>query len=169
MRVRWLVVEAEDTPHLARWRSMLNPEELARADRYHFAADSNIYTAAHALARFMLSEATGLSTRTWRYVAGEFGKPALAAEFSKWNLYFNISHTRGLAACAIASQEVGVDVERFHQSIDLGTARHYFAPEEVRMLSSAAPGEQANIFFRLWPLKEAFIKATGEGLSRPLD
>jgi len=167
--VRWLVVEAEDTPHLARWRSMLNPEELARADRYHFAADSNIYTAAHALARFMLSEATGLSTRTWRYVAGEFGKPALAAEFSKWNLYFNISHTRGLAACAIASQEVGVDVERFHQSIDLGTARHYFAPEEVRMLSSAAPGEQANIFFRLWPLKEAFIKATGEGLSRPLD
>ena len=107
MRVRWLVVEAEDTPHLARWRNMLNPEELARADRYHFAADSNIYTAAHALARFMLSEATGLSTRTWRYVAGEFGKPALAAEFSKWNLYFNISHTRTLAACAIASQEVG--------------------------------------------------------------
>jgi 4'-phosphopantetheinyl transferase len=33
----------------------------------------------------------------------------------------------------------------------------------------APPGEQANIFFRLWPLKGAFIKATGEGLSRPLD
>jgi len=141
VRVRWLVVEARDTPHLARWRSMLDPEELARADRYHFAADRNIYTAAHALARFMLSEATCLSTRTWRYVTGEFGKPALAAEFSKWNLHFNISHTRGLAACAIASQEVGVDVERSHRSIDLGIARHYFAPEEVRILSSAA---QAN-------------------------
>jgi len=160
---RWLVVEAEDTPHLARWRSMLDPKELARADRYHFAADRNIYTAAHALARFMLSEAAGLSTRTWRYVVGEFGKPALAAEFSKWNLHFNISHTRGLAACAIASQKVGVDVERSHRSINLGIARHYFAPEEVRILSSAAPGEQANIFFRFWPLKEAFIKATGEG------
>src|SRR3954447_6642825 len=96
VRVRWLVVEDEETPHLTRWRGMLEAEELTRADRYRFAADRNIYTAAHALVRFMLSEATGLPTSTWRYVAGEYGKPALAAEFSTWNLRFNISHTHGL-------------------------------------------------------------------------
>lgn len=169
VRVRWLPVEANETLHLTRWRSMLDRDELARADRYHFAADRNIYTAAHALARFMLSEATGLSTDVWRYTAGEFGKPALAADLSKWNLHYNISHSHGLAACAIAAHDVGIDVERSDPTIDLSIARDYFAPEEIRILNSTAPSQQHKVFFRFWTLKEAFIKATGEGLSRPLN
>jgi hypothetical protein len=56
-----------------------------------------------------------------------------------------------------------------YRTIDLGIARHYFAPEEVRILNSATPREQDRMFFRFWSLKEAFIKATGEGLRRPLD
>lgn len=169
VRVRWLPVEAKETLHLARWRGMLNRDELARADRYHFAADRNIYTAAHALARFMLSEATGLSTDMWHYTAGEFGKPALGAGLSKWNLHYNIAHTHGLVACAIATHEIGIDVERCDPTIDLGIARSYFAPEEIRILNSIAPSQQHRVFFRFWSLKEAFIKATGEGLNRPLD
>ncbi len=169
VRVRWLAVEANETPHLTRWRSMLDRDELARADCYHFAADRGTYTAAHALARFMLSEATGLSTKAWRYAAGEFGKPALADELSKWKLHYNISHTHGLAACAIAAHDIGIDVERSDRTIDLGIARDYFAPEEVQILNSAPPSQKNNIFFRFWSLKEAFIKATGEGLSRRLD
>jgi 4'-phosphopantetheinyl transferase len=169
VRVRWLVVEAEETPHLSRWRNMLHPDELARADSYHFAADRNTYTAAHALLRSMLSEATGISAGLWRFVTGEFGKPALAAQFRECNLRFNISHTRGLVACAIARQEVGVDVERSDRTVDLDIARHYFAPEEVRLLRSFPPDLQRKVFFRFWSLKEAFIKGTGEGLSRPLD
>jgi 4'-phosphopantetheinyl transferase len=169
VRVRWLPVDAEETPHLTRWRSMLDQDELDRADRYHFAADRNIYTAAHALARLMLSEATGLSTDVWRYTVGEFGKPALAAHLSKWNLHFNISHTRGLAACAIATYDIGIDVERSDQAIDPGIARDYFSPEEIQILNSAAPSQKHRLFLRFWSLKEAFIKATGEGLSRPLD
>jgi 4'-phosphopantetheinyl transferase len=148
---------------------MLDPEELVRADQYRFAADRDIYTAAHALLRSMLSEATGISTSLWRFVTGEFGKPVLAAEFGECNLHFNISHTRGVVACAIARQAVGLDVERSDRTIDLDIARNYFAPEEVRLLSSFPPAQQGSAFFRFWSLKEAFIKATGEGLSRPLD
>jgi 4'-phosphopantetheinyl transferase len=169
VRIRWLVVKSEDMPRLSRWRGMLDAEELIRADRYHFAADRNSYTAAHALLRSMLSEATGISTNLWRFVTGEFGKPALAADFRECNLHFNISHTRGLVACAIARQEVGLDVERSNPTIDLDIARRYFAPEEVRLLSSFPPEQQGKVFFRFWSLKEAFIKATGEGLSRPLN
>ena len=169
VRVRWLVVEVAETPYLTRWRSMLDREELNRADRYRFAADRATYVAAHVLARFMLSEVTGISTRAWRFVTGEFGKPALAADFREWNLHFNISHTRGLVACAIARHEVGVDVERSDRTIDLDIARRYFAPEEVRILHSLPKPQQIDTFFRFWSLKEAFIKATGEGLSRPLD
>src|SRR4051794_11113281 len=70
VRVRWLVVDAEGTPHLTRLRNVLNPEELDRANRFHFEADRVTYVAAHSLARSMLSEVTGLSTRVWRFVKG---------------------------------------------------------------------------------------------------
>jgi hypothetical protein len=66
VRLRWLTVGSEESG-LARWRSMLDDQELARADRYHFSADRDIYIAARALARFMLSEATGMPTSSWRY------------------------------------------------------------------------------------------------------
>jgi len=60
MRVRWLSVEAGATVHLSRLRGMLDAEELVRADRYRFSSDRNTFTAAHALARRMLSAATGM-------------------------------------------------------------------------------------------------------------
>jgi 4'-phosphopantetheinyl transferase len=148
---------------------MLDREEIARAGRYRFSADRDVYTAAHALLRCMLSEATGLSTKVWRYVVGEFGKPELAADLAGSSLRFNISHTNGMVACALARDEVGVDIERLQRRIDISLAQHFFAPEEVRLLNSVPPDQQVEAFIRLWSLKEAFIKATGEGLQRPLD
>jgi len=169
VRVRWLPVEASDAVCLSRWRGMLDAEEMARADRYHFASNRDTFTAAHALVRRMLSDATGLPTATWRYVTGKFGKPALAVDCPGGGLRFNISHTRGFVACAIAHDEVGVDVEASNRMTDFDIADRFFAPEEARLVKSAPPEGRACVFFRFWTLKEAFIKATGEGLRRPLD
>jgi 4'-phosphopantetheinyl transferase len=169
VRVRWLPMEASDAVHLSRWRDMLDAEELARADRFHFVSDRDTFTAAHALARAMLSGATGLPTATWRYVKGKFGKPALAVDCDGGGLRFNISHTRGFVACAIARHEVGVDVEASDRPTEFDIADRFFAPEEARLVKSAPPERRASVFFRFWTLKEAFIKATGEGLTRPLD
>jgi 4'-phosphopantetheinyl transferase len=168
VRVRWLAVPAGDIDLQRRWRAMLDDDENARADRFRFAADRESFTAAHALARAMLSDATGLPVTAWRYVTGEFGKPALAGARAGGRLSFNISHTRGLVACAIAEDEVGVDVETADRRVDLNLARSVFAPEEERLLNSAPAAARASLFLRFWTLKEAFIKATGEGLARPL-
>jgi 4'-phosphopantetheinyl transferase len=169
VRVRWLPIAESDANHLARWRGMLDAEELAQADRYVFASDCNTYTAAHALARAMLSMATGLPTSTWRYARRPFGKPELAASCACSGLRFNLSHTRGFVACAIAYDDVGLDVEASDRKMDFAIANRYFAPEEARLVAAAPPAQKAFLFFRFWTLKEAFIKATGEGLRRPLD
>jgi 4'-phosphopantetheinyl transferase len=166
VRVRWLPVEASNAVHVPRWRRMLGAEELARADRYQFVSDRDTFTAAHALARRMLSDATGLPTTTWRYVTGQFGKPAISVG---GGLCFNISHTREFVACVIARDEVGVDVEASDRMTDFDIADRFFAPEEAQLVKFAPPEERAFRFFRFWTLKEAFIKATGEGLRRPLD
>jgi 4'-phosphopantetheinyl transferase superfamily len=84
-------------------------------------------------------------------------------------LRFNISHTRGFVACAIARDEVGMDVEASDRPTDSILPTLSFAPEEARLVKSAPPERRACMFFRFWTLKEAFIKATCEGLMRPLD
>jgi 4'-phosphopantetheinyl transferase len=164
-----LKLDAECAPNLTHWRGMLNAEETARADRFHFAADRDSFIGAHALARAMLSDATGLGTEVWQFQSGAFGKPAIAGEQAKTGLQFSISHTRGCAACTIACHDVGVDVETAGRDADLGVARRFFAPEECALLCDQSETRRPALFFRIWTLKEAFIKATGEGLHRPLE
>jgi 4'-phosphopantetheinyl transferase len=115
----------------------------------------------------MSSAATGLPTSGWRYTRSRFGKPRLAECCE--GLQFNLSHTRGFVTCAMAYHEIGVDVEASDRPTNFGIADRFFAPEEARLVHSAPRKEQPALFFRFWTLKEAFIKATGEGLQRPLD
>jgi 4'-phosphopantetheinyl transferase len=85
-------------------------------------------------------------------------------------LRFNLSHTRGLVAVAVTlGADIGVDVEgRRERDTNLDVARRFFAPAEVRHLESVASGRQPQVFLEFWTLKEAYIKATGEGLSADL-
>jgi 4'-phosphopantetheinyl transferase len=168
VRLRWLATEPPDPACLHRWREMLDPHERARSDRYRFASDRNAFIAAHALLRAMLSGATGLPPPAWRFVTDGLGKPALAPAFSAAGLRFSISHSRGWAACAIAHTDVGVDVESIHDGAVLDVVDR-FAPAEVELLRSQPRDQLTRLFTRLWTLKEAFLKATGEGLRRPLD
>jgi 4'-phosphopantetheinyl transferase len=76
-----------------------------------------------------------------------------------------------MVAVAIAEgTEVGVDVEptdRRAESMKL--AERFFAPEEVALLRAVEGEARRDLFFAIWTLKEAVIKATGQGLSRALD
>ena len=79
----------------------------------------------------------------------------------------NLSHTRGLVAWAIAPQgDVGIDVESCPSSPDLmELARQNFSTKEVRQLAACAPDAMRILFIELWTLKEAFVKATGDGIT----
>jgi 4'-phosphopantetheinyl transferase len=168
VRVRWLRLDAVGAPDIARWHGMLDAEEMARAARFRFAQDRASFIAAHALARAMLSEATGKQTATWQYRPGTFGKPAIVDE-DAGGLNFNISHTRGGAACAIAYHDVGVDIEAADRQTGEDVAARFFSAEENALLLAAPAAGRKALFFAIWTLKEAFIKATGEGLQRPLE
>jgi 4'-phosphopantetheinyl transferase len=176
VRVRFLALEGVSEVLLELWWAMLDDQERQRADRFRFRRDRDAFTAAHALARAMLSEATAAATISWRFVHGPYGKPEIApGNFDHQlsghrDLRFNISHTNGLAACAVTyGRDLGVDVEASDRAVELEIADRYFAPEEIATIRSAAPDQRQSLLFRFWTLKEAFIKATGEGLSRPLD
>lgn len=168
VRLRWLRIEDLETQPVERWSGLLSASEQARATHFRHRADRAAYIAAHALLRHMLSEALGGDPRAWAFETGRCGKPALAAVHRRPRLHFNISHTRGLVACAIAGVPVGVDVEASDGDVPSAVAA-CFAAGERAMLAKAAGLEYRATFFRLWTLKEAYLKATGEGLSGRLD
>lgn len=172
VRVRWLSVVAGDDAAILRWRALLDDAERERADRFRFAADRAAYIAAHGLTRTLLSEVGGLAPQAWRFVAGPHGKPEIDPALGRAGLRFNLSHTRGFVAAAVGlDDDLGLDVEALdrRRPTDLAIADRFFAPAEVAIVRAACEAEALDTFFRFWTLKEAFIKATGEGLARALD
>jgi 4'-phosphopantetheinyl transferase len=151
--------------------ALLSADERARHDRFHFERDRHLYRVAHALLRTTLSRYAPLAPGDWRFVTTPHGRPELVPATCKLPLRFNLSHTRGLAACAVTlARDVGVDVEAADPASDpLATVSSYFAPAEIAALRALPPAAQRDRFFTLWTLKESYIKARGLGLEIPLD
>jgi 4'-phosphopantetheinyl transferase len=153
-----------------RYRQLLSAEERRRHRRFLFDRDRHIFLVAHALTRTVLGRWTGLPPEALQFETGEHGKPAIAAGAPGAEWSFNLSHTRGLVACAVTrAGEVGVDVERIDPGRDLqGVARRVFSKEEYRDWESRSGEDRCLRFFHYWTLKEAYIKAQGGGLGQPL-
>jgi 4'-phosphopantetheinyl transferase len=158
-----------DEPSACGHVELLSRDEIARAERFHFARDRRRFVAARTLLRQIAGNYLSSDPADLRFVYGATGKPALAQPESP--LRFNLSHSGEIALFAFAMGcELGVDVELERELPEAeGIAERYFSPAERAELRRLAPEERPSAFFRCWTRKEAFIKATGDGLSLPLD
>jgi len=168
--VWWLATEASTPADWRRWLLLLDHDERQRAARFGLELDRREFIAAHALLRTMLAFYLARPAAAWRFCADAEGKPAVAAETASPACQFNISHTRGLVTAAVATHgRIGIDVERIDETkADFSVAETYFAPSEVALLQSMPESQRPVWFFRLWTLKEAYLKAIGTGLGAPL-
>ncbi len=155
----------------ARLRARLTEEDLARLARTAPGRFRALRTIAWVLARTVLARHGGWPPEAWRFREGPRGKPEIAGPGGAPALHFNLSHTTGLVACAVAGDEVGADVEWVGRRTDPARlARRFFAPAEAEAIESPADEDRRRRrFFELWTLKEAYLKARGEGLTRRLD
>lgn len=171
VRVWWMDLGVPDDTVVARWRDCLDPAEQVQAARFYFRADRQTYIAAHWLVRQALASVDGLPPADWRFVVEKRGKPAVDPALNRPELRFNLSHSRGFVACAVSSGiTLGIDVEPASRAATgLDIAKRFFSPSELAILRAVKEDQQSATFLRFWTLKEAFIKATGEGLYRPLD
>ncbi len=78
------------------------------------------------------------------------------------DVFVSLSHGDGCAAAAVSWKPVGVDVERV-RPFRWSAARHALTPAEIRQVRESS--EPDRTFFRLWTLKESFLKVCGQGLS----
>jgi 4'-phosphopantetheinyl transferase len=148
---------------------LLSADERDRAGRFRFDRDRRAFILTRAALRVMLGRYLGAPPEGIRFVYGNRGKPALAGRGAL--LQFNVSHSGNRAALAFtAGCEVGIDVEQIRAMPDVvAIAERYFSAEERADLARVERAARTAAFFRCWTRKEAYIKATGEGLSAPLD
>lgn len=177
----WVGFVDEFPEDLRRWtyRELLSADEQARHDRYRHERDRNLHLTARLMTRTVLSRyVPGISPRDWKFRPGPHGKPEIAApemqielERHSFDWHFNVTHTEGVVVLAVAQgSPVGVDVERVDRPMNFeGLARRFFAPEEAAVIEAADEGQRAALFYRIWTLKEAYVKAIGKGLAHPLD
>jgi len=168
----WTLPVAEnDHEHIQKLAHILCPEEIARLDRLTHEQGKREYQAAHILCRLMLSHFSHVAAVDWRFEKGEHGRPEITDELNPHGLRFNISHTRGLVACALTTKhDIGVDVEWPARANMIETiAEKKFSNPEFSYFKASPLAEQRRVFFSFWTLKEAYIKAIGKGLSEPLD
>jgi 4'-phosphopantetheinyl transferase len=153
-----------------RWRATLSADELERAARFHFVRDRQRFVATRALLRIVLAGYLAIDPRdvTFRYSSKE--KPSLDLEYSATSLSFNVSHSGEISLLAFArGRNIGVDVEQVRSDFELDAiSRRFFSAHEQREIAALPPEKRIESFFRCWTRKEAYIKATGDGLSLPL-
>jgi 4'-phosphopantetheinyl transferase len=154
----------------SRWQAILSPDERDRAGRFHFDRDRRHFSAARGLLRIVLAAYLAAEPQDVRFRYSEKGKPELAEPYAVSGLTFNVSHSGGVALLGFTrNRPIGVDVEKVRDDFDTrAIARRFFSPTEQEQLAELAAEKRHWAFFRCWTLKEAFIKALGEGLSHPL-
>jgi 4'-phosphopantetheinyl transferase len=154
----------------ARWREFLSPDERERADRFRFEIDRRRYSTARAVLRILLAGYLATSPEQLIFSYSEKGKPELSQPTSTRGLSFNVSHSGAAALLGFSlRKQIGVDVEKIRSDFDTDAiAKRFFSAREQEQLFKEPAERRHEIFFRCWTLKEAFIKALGEGLSHPL-
>jgi 4'-phosphopantetheinyl transferase len=154
----------------SRWQQVLSLDESKRASRFHFPSDRQRFVAARALLRAMLAGYLSVAPVDLHFSYSKKDKPSLGGAHADSGVTFNVSHSGGIALYAFARRrDVGIDVEQIRRDFDVETiARRFFSADEQSQLADLPVAERVDAFFRCWTRKEAYVKATGDGLSIPL-
>jgi 4'-phosphopantetheinyl transferase len=154
----------------SRWQKVLSSDESARAARFHFLRDRQLFVTSRALLRTILASYLAIDPGGVSFAYSKKEKPSLGPDHAGSDVTFNISHSGGVALLAFArGRAIGVDLEQIRGDFDLeAIARRFFSVHEQGQLAAVPSEKKAEAFFRCWTRKEAYIKATGDGLSLPL-
>jgi len=151
--------------------NILSEDERNRANRFRFKQHRDRFIAGRGILRQLLANYLQLKSEQVIFEYSDRGKPHIASWLNQDSLQFNISHSQNLALYAFNYQRIiGVDLEYIKDKIEYKQlAKRFFSNQELQLINSYPSEEQKTIFFQLWTAKEAYLKATGYGLSGSLD
>lgn len=163
----WRVDLSEMLPQVGSLLPLLTQEERQRGERLVSTRLRQRFFISHAILRLILSTYLEESPEEIQFKKATHGKPSLDG----YPLQFNMTHSEDVALYVITSNtEVGIDVEYLKRMHDMDAlVKRFFSKRENKEYQSFIGVERRLAFYRAWTRKEAYLKATGQGLSYPLD
>lgn len=144
---------------------LITLEKRIRIERFISKEDKIRTLIGEILARTIASEEVGIRNKHIIFDKNQYGKPYLK-NYSKFN--FNISHSGDFVVCAIDDKSVGIDIEQVKHIGYEGIAESFFSTSEIEGIYQKDLYRRLREFYRIWTLKESYIKCCGQGLSIPL-
>jgi 4'-phosphopantetheinyl transferase len=144
--------------------SLINKDKQDKIKRFKVQKSKYQTFFAEILLRKIIIEKLRLKNSDIKYEYNKYGKPFLK---NKRNFYFNISHSDKIVILGTSTKKIGIDIELI-KNINFSIAEHYFTADENIDLNKLTDREKLIYFFKLWVLKESYIKAEGKGLMIPL-
>lgn len=155
------------------FREWLLDDELTRADRLRVPVKRLWFMMARGSLRALLAWYCGCQPRDLRFSYGPHGKPSLAephrSAIDGAPLEFNLAHSHGYFFLGVRlGAPLGVDLEARRDAPEAQRLfKRFFTSQEADALAAVDEVARSDAFFRGWTRKEAYIKATGEGMSFP--
>lgn len=141
--------------------------------QYRYRKDQNLSIGVGMLLDYCLRK-LGTREKNVKYIFGKNGKPAFECNgghaLMLENVHFNVSHSGNMAVCSWGTMPVGVDIEQIEYNHSKTIPYHMLTCQEVKHLDSLSDTcMRIEEFYRIWTLKESFVKAIGAGLAISLD
>ena len=162
------VVHVDLSPHAEREAAalaLLDEEEQGRLRRFAIDGPRRRFTLCRAALRAVLCQKLGCGNEQLAFGSARHGKPFALIDTQPAPVSFNVSHSGRHGLIAIApSGRVGVDVEErdAQRNLDL-LVDTVLGDAEQAALAAAHGGARVHLFFKMWTIKEALLKAMGNG------
>jgi phosphopantetheinyl transferase len=152
-----------------RLRQVLSPPEKNRASRFARPELRDRFEAAHAALRAVLGIHTGVEPESIAFETIRHGKPVLSPGMRRLDVDFSLSHSADIGCIAVSTVgPLGVDVEvRRHAADDRELLGSILSAQEARVIEPLLrlnPEYTSEVLLRCWTMKEAVMKASGDGL-----
>jgi 4'-phosphopantetheinyl transferase len=166
----WTAAVPTDEAELHELARLLSADERQRAEKFTVSGPRRQYVFGRAWLRQLLGACLAVGPVALVFDCHPRGKPRLSQAVRKTDVRFNLSHSGRRVVVALArGREVGVDLELIQPWDDWPLlAERVFSPRELAELRSLPQSQQPAAFFHGWTRKEAWLKATGEGLTDAL-
>lgn len=163
----WTVPIRTTEPVVGEMKQSLSSDERERALRFYAEEHRHSFIIGRGILRAILAFYISARPEDLIFNYGSKGKPYLK---NHPDVHFNLGHSADRAVYAVAGNELGVDIELIKQVRDWQKiSERFFSLRESDELRRLGPDQQMAGFFACWTRKEAYIKATGEGLAAGLN